>query len=413
MAMSDRRVGVTLALCFLAALTEGIDLQSMGVAAPMVAPEFGLDPKTLGNVLAASPVGLLVGAILGGRLADAWGRKITLVLSLAIFGAFTLATAMVDGTGPLLLVRFLTGVGLGGAMPNLLALTSEVMTGKSKISQVVLTFAGMPMGGVLVSYVAKYATETGDWRMIFYVGGIAPLLLAPVMMWLLPESQKFKEERELVRTGAKVRLNAFKVLLGEGRAPASLCIWTACLLLNLVSYLLLNWLPILNKSKGFNPADIATLQIVFNLVSFFGSVGMGYLMDLKPGKLVLGGCFVGLALGLVSLGATGSDVLLASLLLALTGTCLYGALYIVYGLIPGYYPVLVRGVGGGASFASGRIGAIIGPMLAGQILGGGRGPSDVLQALLPVVAVAGIGAMVLLMLPARAREEEAVAALAE
>jgi len=414
MAMADRRAGITLALCFAAALTEGIDLQSMGVAAPMVAPEFGLDSKTLGAILSASPVGLLCGAILGGKLADVWGRKITLVLSMAIFGAFTLATAMVKGTEALLVVRFLTGLGLGGAMPNLLALTSEAVSGQGKVSRVVLTFAGMPVGGVIVSYVSQYAAAVQDWRIIFYVGGLAPLLLAPVMLLVLPESQRFKEEKARVAAGlAKANVNSVRVLLGDGRALASICLWVCCLLLNLISYLLLNWLPILNKSKGFGPEDTATLQVVYNIAGFVGSVAMGYLMDFKPGKLVLGGAFAGLAASLVLLAVTGPNVGLAAVILAVSSTCLYGCLYIIYGLIPSYYPVLVRGVGGGASFAAGRIGAIIGPMLAGLILGSGRAAADVLQALLPVTAVAGVSAIVLLLWARPAKEEPAKEELAE
>jgi MFS transporter, AAHS family, 3-hydroxyphenylpropionic acid transporter len=413
MATSDRRVGVTLALCFLAAVTEGMDLQSMGVAASMVSAEYGLDPKTLGHVLMASPVGLLAGAIFGGRLADAVGRKMVLVLSLTIFGLFTLGTTLVKGTEALLVMRFLTGLGLGGAMPNLLALTSEALAGKGKVSQIVLTFAGMPIGGMVISYVAKWATDIDDWRMIFYVGGIAPLVLAPVMLAVLPESRKFQEERDLVRAGTKTRPDSLKVLLGEGRAPATLCLWVCCLLLNVVSYLLLSWLPVLNKAKGFGPGDVAALQIVFNLASFAGSFALGLLMDARPGKLVLGGCFVGLAAGLVGLAATGSDVMVAGALIGVVGAALYGGLFIVYGLTPNYYPVLVRGVAAGAVFAAGRIGAIAGPWLAGALLGGGRGAGEVLQALLPVTAVAGAAAMVLLFLPARAERAEAEAAPAE
>jgi AAHS family 3-hydroxyphenylpropionic acid transporter len=404
MAIVDRRVGLTLALCFLAALIEGIDLQSMGVAAPMIAPEFGLNSQQLGAILSASPFGLLFGAILGGRLADTFGRKAMLVAAIAIFGVFTLATAMVKGVAALTVVRFLTGVGLGGSMPNLLALTSEVIGGKGKVSRVVITFAGMPIGGALVSLVAVWATAAHDWRIIFYVGGIAPLLLAPAMVWVLPESRRFMEARTAATAAKAVRVNAFKALLGDGRATASICLWVICVTLNLISYLLLNWLPLLNKAKGFGPSDVAILQIVFNLASCPGSIVMGYLMDLRPGKLVMACCFVGLGACFVALAATGANVVVSAVILTLAGAFLFGGLYIIYGLIPAYYPVLVRGVGGGASFAAGRIGAIVGPLLAGGILGAGHSAANVLEALLPVTAVAGVATMVLLWRPAAAEE---------
>src|SRR5690349_17515459 len=115
-----QRAGVTLALCFCAAIIEGMDLQSMGIAAPGIGPEFHLSKAELGNVLAASPLGLFFGAFAGGRIADLWGRRAALILSIVVFGAFQLATAWAAGYTSLLTIRFLCGLGLGGAFPNLI-----------------------------------------------------------------------------------------------------------------------------------------------------------------------------------------------------------------------------------------------------------------------------------------------------
>ncbi len=405
MASSDRRVGVTLALCFLAAVMEGIDLQSMGVAGPMLSPEFMLGKAEFGRIVAISGIGLFIGAVGCGRLADSFGRKAMLVASMAIFGVFTVATALVHNVEALTVVRFLTGLGLGGALPNLVALISEAVGGQSKISRVVFTFAGMPIGGTIVSFVARAAAQTGDWRLIFYVGGIAPLVLAAAMVFVLPESTQFTKAKAAAAAGVAVRVNSLKALLGEGRARASICLWVCCLLMNLMSFLLLNWLPSLNVAKGFSASDASTLQIVLNLASCVGSVTAGYMMEKRPGKLVLGSLFVGLALCLLALAWSGSNFGLTAVVVGLTGTCLFGGLYIIYGLIPTFYPTLARGVGAGASFAAGRVGAIVGPLLAGEILGAGRGAGDVLQALLPVTAIAGVSAMVLLWRPNYAAEE--------
>src|SRR5688572_24170781 len=118
-----RSAALTIALCIGAAMIEGLDIQSAGVAAPRMGPEFGLDATALGNVLAASPFGLLIGAALGGRLADRFGRKTVLIGSMIAFGLFTLGTALATGYHSLLVMRLLTGLGLGGALPNLIALT--------------------------------------------------------------------------------------------------------------------------------------------------------------------------------------------------------------------------------------------------------------------------------------------------
>ena len=396
MATVDRRVAITIAICFLTALMEGLDLQAIGVAAPLMAPEFGLDKQQLGVILSSSPFGLLIGAIAGGRLADVFGRKTMLVATMAGSGLFTLLTAHVSSVEMLVAVRFVAGIALGGAMPNLLALASEVTPETGKVGKVVVSFAGMPIGGTLAAVSAAMAATHHEWRPIFYVGGIASLALAIAMVLVLPESERFREAKA---AGTPVKINSFEALFGGGRAVPTLIIWVFCLCVNLISYLLLNWLPLLNIAKGFTAAQASSLQVVYNFTSCFGSIAMGRLMDARPGKLVLGGCYVGLVACFVALAGAGSAFLLTAVILTITGAFLYGSIYIVYGLIPGVYPTLVRGAGTGASFAAGRIGAIIGPMLAGGILASGRSGADVLQALLPITALAGATAVALVWRP--------------
>src|SRR5579859_5114465 len=145
------RAITTLVLCFCAAVIEGMDIQSMGIAAPKLGPEFALSKQWLGYVLMASPLGLFFGAFLGGRMADLWGRKRALVATVLVFGAFQLGTTWAPGPLSLLIIRFACGLGLGGAMPNLIALTSELAGGRSSLLYVVITIAGMPVGGALAS----------------------------------------------------------------------------------------------------------------------------------------------------------------------------------------------------------------------------------------------------------------------
>jgi len=138
-------------LCFCAAIIEGIDLQSMGIAAAGIASEFHLTKEALGSVLTASPLGLFFGAFLGGRSADLWGRRNALILSIVVFGVFQLATPWAPGNCGLAAIRFLCGVGLGGALPNLIALTAEASGGRNNILNVVITAAGMPTGGAVAA----------------------------------------------------------------------------------------------------------------------------------------------------------------------------------------------------------------------------------------------------------------------
>lgn len=405
MARTERRVAIIVAICFLTALMEGLDLQAIGVATPLMAPEFGLGSKQLGLILSSSPFGLLLGALVGGMLADVFGRKAMLAATMAGSGLFTLLTAHVHSVDMLVAVRFVAGIALGGALPNMLALASETTAEKGKVGTVVTSFAGMPIGGTLAALSAAVAATHHLWRPIFYVGGIASLALALAIVFVLPESPHFREAKA-VRAGAPARFNLIAALLGiveaafgGRRATATLLIWVFCLCVNLISFLLLNWLPLLNVAKGFTPAQASDLQVVYNFTACFGSIAIGRLMDARPGKLVLGGCYVGLAICLFGLSATGSDFLLTAAILTLAGAFLYGSIYIVYGLIPGVYPTLARGVGTGASFAAGRVGSIIGPMLAGGILGAGHSGAVVLEALLPISALAGATAVALVWRP--------------
>lgn len=386
---------VTLVLCFLGAVVEGIDLQSMGLAAPRIGPEFNLSRPELGNVLSAMPLGLFFGAFIGGLLADAFGRKTALLLSMVTFGVFQLATTVAPGYEPLIAIRFLCGLGLGGALPNLIAMTSEAAGKKTGILNVVITSAGMPTGGGLASYIVYLGGEEANWRTIFYLGGIAPLVLAGVMLLALRESAKFREAKA---SGQKVGI--FSALFGGGRVWATLSLWVSFFACTIIVYLLLNWLPVLMSSappvgKGFTKTEAALIQIPWNFGSAIGSILLGWLMQARPGRVVMLVCYAGLALFLFLLAGVGHDLLMTSVVVALVGAFLLGVQYILYGLAPRYYRTAYRGTGTGAAVAAGRLGSAVGPSLAGYLLGAGKDANEVIMSMLPVAGVSFIAAMLL------------------
>ena len=386
---------ITLALCFCATFIEGIDLQSMGIAAPKLGPEFHLSPKQLGAVLSMSPLGLFFGAFIGGRVADAFGRKMALIISMVVFGAFQLVTVWAPGYEALMGIRFICGLGLGGALPNLIALTSEALSGRNSILNVVFTMAGMPTGGTLASLIAYWGGETGDWRTVFYVGGIAPLVLAPLVMLWLRESWMFRAAKaEAAQAGRKV--NTLKVLFGENRAIASILLWVGMFGTTLVTYLMLNWLPKLLVMGGFSKTDASFIQIFFNVGSAVGSIFLGWLMQRKPRRSILLACYVGLAAFLYTLTFVGHSVVLASWDVAIIGTFLLGAQYILYGLTPLFYRTETRGTGSGASVAAGRLGSATAPQLGGMLVAAGASFGQVMESLLPVTAVSAAAAILLM-----------------
>ena len=386
---------ITLALCFCATFIEGIDLQSMGIAAPKLGPEFHLSPKQLGAVLSMSPLGLFFGAFIGGRVADAFGRKMALIISMVVFGAFQLVTVWAPGYEALMGIRFICGLGLGGALPNLIALTSEALSGRNSILNVVFTMAGMPTGGTLASLIAYWGGETGDWRTVFYVGGIAPLVLAPLVMLWLRESSMFRAAKaEAAQAGRKV--NTLKVLFGENRAIASILLWVGMFGTTLVTYLMLNWLPKLLVMGGFSKTDASFIQIFFNVGSAVGSIFLGWLMQRRPRRSILLACYVGLAAFLYTLTFVGHSVVLASWDVAIIGMFLLGAQYILYGLTPLFYRTETRGTGSGASVAAGRLGSATAPQLGGMLVAAGASFGQVMESLLPVTAVSAAAAILLM-----------------
>ena len=380
--------GVTLVLCLLVAMVEGIDIQSIGVAAPRLAPEFKLGHEQLGYVLAAGPLGLFLGAGVGGRLADRFGRKHVLMAAMALFGLFTLATVVCDGYGSLLAVRLLTGLGLGGALPNLIALTAEAVGPPRRNATVGLTAGGMPLGAIAVSFVATHWAGPAEWRMIFWMGGVAPLVLA-LLLWLaLPESKRFQAVK-----AQGVRVPILKALFGEGRAKASLTIGASFFCSALVLYLMLNWLPTLMVGKGFTKPESAWIQGGFNIGGAIGAVALGWLMDRKGRALVMLASWLLIAGSLVALGAMGHDLTQACLVGFVAGAFVAGVPLILFGLASEAYATAFRGTGVGFCVSLGRMGSIAGPLAAAALISGGRSPSEVLTAFLPVVAIGGLAAV--------------------
>lgn len=380
---------VTIVLCVLAAMIEGLDIQSAGVAAPRMAPEFHLDPHQLGYVLAASPLGLLIGAALGGRLADRFGRKAMLIASMLTYGAFSIMTAHASGYASLVIVRLLCGLGLGGALPNLIALCAEAAHFKRRNAVVSLMAAGMPVGGVVSSLIALKWGAPADWRMIFWIGGLAPVVLAPVIALLLPESRRF---REAASEGA-VRVGIFQALFADGRAVGTLLVGLSFFCAFLVLYLLQNWMPSLMVAKGFTKPEAFQIQAAFNVGGAAGAIVLGWLMDRSRRWAVIAVAYAGMAAALFLLGGMGHDLTEALGLGLMVGVFVTGSQLIQYGLTSALYATAFRGTGVGFAVALGRLGSIVGPLAAAALLGAGKSAPQVLAALLPVVLVGGLAAI--------------------
>ena len=381
---------LTVALCGLVAIFEGFDLQAAGVAAPKLGPAFRMTPDQLAWFFSASTFGLILGAAVGGRLSDRVGRKAVLIASMAIFGALSIVTALSTSIEMLLISRFLTGVGLGGALPNLIALAADNTPIERRQTAVGLLYAGLPAGGALAAAVSLLGVGSEDWQAVFYVGGIAPLATIPLLLWLLPES---RDLQQTVRAGVRAPLGL--VLFGQGRAPTTLLLWGGFFMAILTLYLLLNWLPTLLVGRGLSRADASLVQMAFNIAGALGAMSAGALLDRLNRTQVIAGAFAA-ALGCLVLLAFAPVALVISLVVgALVGASVLATQSVLYAIAPTGYPTAVRGAGVGAAIAVGRLGSAAGPLLAGAVITSGGTPQQVLMVLLPVITAAGVAAILL------------------
>ena len=388
-ATSPRNRTTTILLCVLVALCEGIDLQAAGVAAAGIGAEFKPSPDQFGTFFSASTFGLFLGAIIGGRLADSIGRKKVLVVSIGLFGLFSLVTSLALDVHSLIWARALTGLGLGGALPMLLALVTESSASEQQSARVAMVYAAMPLGGAAASLLIMLIA-TSHWRTIFIVGGVFPLLLVPLLAISLPESAAFQRTRQ---APAEPRDSSFTALFADGRARRTLLLWASFLLELLLLYLLLNWLPSLLMSDGISSVQAAGAQIGFNLGGVFSAVLVGYLLGGRLRNVAIIAIFAALPILVVILAKSPPQFIVLVSVVFFLGCAVLAAQAFLYTMAPVSYPTRIRGMGVGAAVAFGRIGAIVGPKLGGMLKAAAHGPSQLLMDLLPVVIAGSLCAL--------------------
>ncbi|MDC4366823.1 3-(3-hydroxy-phenyl)propionate transporter MhpT [Acinetobacter baumannii] len=388
------RAKIMLLLCFAIAIFEGFDLQSMGVAAPRMRAEFMLDNAQMAWAFSAAILGTLPGAILGGRFADIVGRKKILIFSILLFGIMSLLTAYAANFSLLLLIRFCTGLGMGGALPMMITLASEAVPDQHKGTAVSVMYSGIPFGGLLTSVVAMSLAGDAEWRHIFYIGGIAPILLIPLIMRFLPESNDYLQRK----VQAQQTTPFFEVLFAKERRMSTIQLWISFFCTLVVLYFLLNWLPLLMGAQGLSKLQANYVQMGYNVGGILGSVLMGVLLDKLRMSFVIKLIYLGILFSLCCLAISPTVALLA---LSAVGCGLFivGGQSALYGLAAMYYPTEMRGTGVGAAVAIGRIGSFAGPLMAGFLLSLGQSSTIVIGSSIPVILIAAISALLLVKKP--------------
>lgn len=342
----------------------------------------------MGWVFSIVNIGIVLGAAFGGRLADRVGRKPVFMGAVSMFGIFTLATAFAGDFASLVTVRFLVGLGFGAALPNMMAVASEISRPERRTITAAAMFCGLPFGGGISALLTQLFAPETDWRVLFYIGGGIPLVIVPALyLWMTETLQRGRAETE-------ARAPIGEALFSAGRASPTLLLWLTFFPTLLILYLILNWLPTLVAAQGLDPAVTPRASLWFNFGSIPGALLFGLLVDRLGPRWPLAASYVALVASLALLGGSttlGSIVFFSGA----AGFFLMGANYSLYGVAAAYYPRTVRGTGSGASVAVGRVGAVVGPMLAGMLLSQGLSATQVILAMVPAAAIAGVSVFLL------------------
>ncbi|MCM8912340.1 aromatic acid/H+ symport family MFS transporter [Pseudomonas inefficax] len=406
-------------LCFLIVFLDGLDTAAMGFIAPALSQEWGIDRASLGPVMSAALIGMVFGALGSGPLADRFGRKGVLVGAVLVFGGFSLASAYATNVDQLLVLRFLTGLGLGAGMPNATTLLSEYTPERLKSLLVTSMFCGFNLGMAGGGFISAKMIPAYGWHSLLVIGGVLPLLLALVLMVWLPESARFLVVRN--RGTDKVRQtlspiapqvvaeagsfsvpeqkavaarNVFALIFSGTYGMGTMLLWLTYFMGLVIVYLLTSWLPTLMRDSGASMEQAAFIGALFQFGGVLSAVGVGWAMDrFNPHKVIgifylLAGVFayaVGQSLGNITVLAT---------LVLVAGMCVNGAQSAMPSLAARFYPTQGRATGVSWMLGIGRFGAILGAWSGATLLGLGWNFEQVLTALLVPAGLATVGVIV-------------------
>ena len=389
--------------CAAVLFLDGFDTQAIGYVAPALAKEWGLSKGSLGPVFSAGLFGLMIGALVFGPLADRIGRRKIIIFSTLAFGIGTLATSVIDDVDSLLAIRFLTGLGLGGAMPNAVAMTSEFSPRRRRATMVMIMFCGFSVGAALGGFLAAALIPQFGWRSVFVVGGVAPLLLVPILALRLPESVRFlaltgrAHERVAELLGFispravfapatqfvvhEAELAGIPVLhlFRDGRTLVTLLLWVVFFMSLLDLYFLSNWLPTVLNDLGASVSEAAAIGSMLQVGGVVGTFALGSIIDRFSFRALALVYFIAVfAVG--AIGQLGHSAVFVTMAIFAAGFCIVGGQIAANALAATFYPTSVRATGVGWALGIGRVGSIIGPLVGGALLIAKWSPGSVFMA---------------------------------
>jgi AAHS family 4-hydroxybenzoate transporter-like MFS transporter len=403
---------LVVAICFATAIVDGLDNQVIGFSAPAIAADLGIPLSAFGAIFSAGTVGTLIGAMGLGRLADRFGRQRALTLYTLSFAVLTMATPLANTTVELSIMRFLGGLGLGGAMPVFLTLVSEYAPKSRRALATGVLWCGYPTGGMIGSLLGSQVVSRYGWESMFFVGGALGVAVAVLQWLMLPESLQFLAMKggqdDRIRTiAAKVEPGAdlteaqfvadtpvgeraaMSEVFAEGRTGATVLLWIPLFLTFMISNFFVLWSPGLLRSAGLPLSTAALMVALNNFAAIPSQAATGYFIDRTgPFRMVpVAFGILAVVIAAMSFSLTTVPIVAAAMLAVglLQGPCIAGMLFLATSI----YPSKVRATGVGLAMGIGRSGQVIGAMLIGGVLAQGATPQWVFlgMATPPVIAL--------------------------
>jgi MFS transporter, AAHS family, 4-hydroxybenzoate transporter len=407
-----------LALCFLVVAIDGFDTALVGFIAPAVQGTWKLGPAQLTPLMMSGLFGLLIGSFVFGPLSDRFGRKKLLLTTTFLFGIMSIAAGFSETITQLTILRFLTGLGLGGALPNAITLCSEYAPTQRRASLVALMVCGFTVGMAASGFIATAIIPTLGWQWVLFIGGALPLLLVPVLAAQLPESAQFMvkiggragEIRSILSRIAPGKLaddSEFKVpeqvegtpvrqIFANGLGLGTVLLWCTFFMSLLIVYLVGNWLPLILTEAGSSKSTASLITTGFHLGGSVGAIILGRLMDRFDENKVLAIAYASAAVVILIISQASETIWLVAAGVIAAGFCISGGQVGLNALASGFYPTASRGTGVSWANGIGRSGSIIGSLIGGSLIALGWGPTNIflllmIPALLAALAVFAMG----------------------
>jgi MFS transporter, AAHS family, 4-hydroxybenzoate transporter len=413
-------------LCALVALLDGLDIQAMGLVTPQLREEWGLDATAFGPVLSASLAGIMVGMMGFGLLGDRFGRRSILLVSFLLVGLSSIATGWARSPEELMIFRFLTGLGIGGCLPNATALTAEYVPAKRRAFFVTLMYSAVPLGGVVGGFVGGPIIEAFGWPAVFYLGGVVPLILCVAIYFWLPESVRFLATRpgteprigrmleridgsyayrqgDTFQLGAGTSKGSLGQLFAEGRAWTTLMLWLVFFFSLFGMYMLASWLPTVFTQLGWEMNRAIRTVSYFWLGGIFGGLVAGWLIDRYGPYRVLVPGFVLAGLLTAAIGSAGGNDSFVLLVVLACGFGVVGAQLAMTALAADLYPTPIRSTGVGWGLGIGRTGAVLSPIIGGYAVSANWSQSELFAGAAVPAFLCAVGTLLMAIAERRRR----------